>query len=168
MPNNWTPLPTDYTDATWVGNKKYQLSQNPDGTTNIQDVTVYTNKENSFFGAADANAMNGAINTIMEEGVGGQTITVPMNNTTVTEFTAYEGNQDGFSYQCVVTVTGCDDTMKAEWTPNLDKTSGMTMADFNKWVGSLSATNQVTLYFSSQPTKIVISEFILTPTKESA
>lgn len=61
----WETLPTDYTDATWTGNKKYNLIYNDDGTVSLNDVTVYSNKEKSFFGAKDANSMNAAINAIM-------------------------------------------------------------------------------------------------------
>lgn len=61
----WTLLPTNYTDAVWDGLKKYSEVNNPDGTVSFQDVTVYTNKEKSFFGAKDANRMNGALNHIM-------------------------------------------------------------------------------------------------------
>ena len=61
----WTNLPTNYTDAVWSGNRKYTQVDNSDGTVSFVDKTKYTNKENSFFGAADANAMNAAINTLM-------------------------------------------------------------------------------------------------------
>lgn len=61
----WTPLKEDYTDAVWSGLKKYTQIDNPDGTLSLQDVTIYTNKENSFFGAKDANRMNQALNIIM-------------------------------------------------------------------------------------------------------
>lgn len=62
---SWTLLPTDYTDAVWSGLKKYNQIDNSDGTVSLQDVTVYTNKEKSFFGANDANRMNEALNYIM-------------------------------------------------------------------------------------------------------
>lgn len=61
----WTLLPTNYTDAVWEGLKRYSQVDNSDGTVSFQDVTVYTNKEKSFFGAKDANRMNGALNHIM-------------------------------------------------------------------------------------------------------
>lgn len=61
----WTLLPTDYTNAVWSGLKKYSQVDNSDGTVSFQDVTVYTNKEKSFFGAKDANRMNEALNYIM-------------------------------------------------------------------------------------------------------
>ncbi len=61
----WQNLPTDYTDAAWVGLKKYIQQNNTDGTISFEDVTVYTQKEKSFFGALDANRMNEAMNYIM-------------------------------------------------------------------------------------------------------
>lgn len=65
----WTNLKTDYTDASWSGSRKYNQINNSDGTVSFDDVTQYQNVENSFFGAKDANAMNSAINDIMN-GVG--------------------------------------------------------------------------------------------------
>ena len=61
----WTLLPTNYTDAVWNGLKKYQEITTDDGTVSFQDVTTYTNRENSFFGAKDANRMNEALNVLM-------------------------------------------------------------------------------------------------------
>lgn len=61
----WKLLPTDYTDAVWSGLKKYTQVDNSDGTVSFQDVTTYTSKEKSFFGARDANRMNEALNYIM-------------------------------------------------------------------------------------------------------
>lgn len=60
----WTDLPTDYTDAVWDGRRKYNQINNTDGTVSFDDMTVYTNREKSFFGAKDANQMNEAMNTI--------------------------------------------------------------------------------------------------------
>ena len=60
----WTNLPTDYEDAVWNGLKKYAQVNNEDGTVSFKDMTVYTKKEKSFFGAADANAMNAAMNQL--------------------------------------------------------------------------------------------------------
>ena len=61
----WTDLPTNYTDAEYTGLRKYEMINNGDGTVSFRDVTEYTQEENSFFGADDANAMNNAINNIM-------------------------------------------------------------------------------------------------------
>ncbi len=62
---SWDLLSTDYTDATWSGYQKYTMISNSDGTVSFVDVTTYTDKENSFFGAKDANAINQALNYIM-------------------------------------------------------------------------------------------------------
>lgn len=61
----WELLPVDYTDAVWSGLKKYNTVNNLDGTVSFEDVTEYSNKENSFFGAKEANRMNEALNTLM-------------------------------------------------------------------------------------------------------
>ena len=61
----WELLPVDYTNAVWSGLKRYNEISNEDGTVSFQDVTAYTGKEKSFFGAKDANRMNEALNTIM-------------------------------------------------------------------------------------------------------
>ena len=60
----WTNLPTNYKDAVWSGLRKYTQIDNDDGTVSFKDMTVYTQKENSFFGAADANQMNTAMNEL--------------------------------------------------------------------------------------------------------
>lgn len=61
----WELLPVDYTDAVWAGLKRYNQINNEDGSVSFQDITAYTGKEKSFFGAKDANRMNEALNTIM-------------------------------------------------------------------------------------------------------
>lgn len=62
---SWELLPTNFTDAIWSGLKKYNQIDNPDGTVSFQDVTVYSNKEKSFFGAQEANRIDEALNTLM-------------------------------------------------------------------------------------------------------
>lgn len=64
---SWKLLPTNYADAVWNGLKKYVQVDNDDDTVSFQDVTAYTNRERSFFGAKDANRMNEAINIIMSK-----------------------------------------------------------------------------------------------------
>lgn len=61
----WELLRVDYTDASWTGLKKYNQISNHDGTVSFQDVTQYSNLDNSFYGARDANRVNEAVNTIM-------------------------------------------------------------------------------------------------------
>ena len=62
---SWTPLKENYTDAVWSGLREYSLIENSDDTISLQDVTVYSQKENSFYVALDANRTNAAINIIM-------------------------------------------------------------------------------------------------------
>lgn len=50
----WELLPVDYTDAVWAGLKRYNQINNEDGSVSFQDITSYTGKEKSFFGAKDA------------------------------------------------------------------------------------------------------------------
>ena len=61
----WSPLPVNYTDAVWSGLKKYIPVNNEDDTVSFQDVTEYSNRENSFFGALNANSMNETLNILM-------------------------------------------------------------------------------------------------------
>lgn len=94
----WTLLPTDYTDAVWSGLKKYSQVDNSDGTVSFQDVTVYTNKEKSFFGAKDANRMNEALNYIMSMLEGGTDL--------------YEGFQAYFTTQKQLFEDSVDDVIE--------------------------------------------------------
>ena len=61
-------LKTDYKEDVFEGNRKYQLSQDSDGKTEILDVTTYT-QEGDPFGARDINATNTAINSLLGEPV---------------------------------------------------------------------------------------------------
>lgn len=54
-------LKTDYRDAMCDGARKYRLSTNPDGTTAITDMTVYT-QEGDRFGGKDINDTNTEVN----------------------------------------------------------------------------------------------------------
>ena len=105
----WTNLPTNYTDAVYSGLKKYQMINNGDGTVSFQDVTDYSQEENSFFGADDANAMNGAINDIMS---GGYLTDAPSDGTEyVRKNGAWAANSGGAAYPTfyVNSSTGSDD-----------------------------------------------------------
>lgn len=90
----WTPLKENYTDAIWAGLKKYNLIENSDDTISLQDVTVYSNKENSFFGAMDANAMNAAINVIMAMLESGTDLYTNFQNYFATQQTLFEETAD--------------------------------------------------------------------------
>ena len=92
----WELLPVDYTDAVWSGLKRYNEITNEDGTVSFQDVTQYSQREKSFFGARDANRMNEALNTIMNM----------VNNGT----DLYQAFQNYFAAQKVLFQQTVDDT----------------------------------------------------------
>lgn len=89
----WELLPVDYTDAVWSGLKKYSQIGNDDGTISLQDVTVYTNKEKSFFGAMQANRMNEALNTIMSMVENGTDLYEAFQNYFTLQETLFEGKE---------------------------------------------------------------------------
>lgn len=64
-------LPVNYVDAVWSGNREYSLTQNPNSTVSLTDVTEYS-VEGSQFGAGDINATNRQVNGIS----GAKTITI--------------------------------------------------------------------------------------------
>ena len=61
-------LKTDYQDYTFVGNKKFNLINNSDGTISLVDVTEYV-VEGDEFGANDINATNQLINEMNTIGI---------------------------------------------------------------------------------------------------
>lgn len=90
----WELLPTNYTDAVWNGLKKYQEITNEDGTVSFQDVTQYTNRDNSFFGAKDANRMNEALNVIMSKVENGTDLYTAFQNYFTVQQTAFTAEAD--------------------------------------------------------------------------
>ncbi|MDO4477554.1 MAG: hypothetical protein Q4B73_00765 [Lachnospiraceae bacterium] len=90
----WELLPTNYTDAVWNGLKKYQEITNDDGTVSFQDVTTYTNRDNSFFGAKDANRMNEALNVIMSMVENGTDLYTAFQNYFTEQQTAFTQKAD--------------------------------------------------------------------------
>lgn len=97
----WELLPVNYTDAVWSGLKRYNEVRNEDGTVSFQDVTVYSNKETSFFGAKDANRMNEALNTLMSMVENGTDLYTAFQNYFNTQKGLFEGTanatQQGFN-----------------------------------------------------------------------
>ena len=61
-------LKTDYQDYTFVGNKKFNMINNPDGTFSFEDVTNYE-IEGDDFGSNDINATNQRVNEMYVKGV---------------------------------------------------------------------------------------------------
>lgn len=93
----WQMLPTDYTDAVWAGLKRYIEITNDDGTVSFQDVTQYSNRDNSFFGAQDANRMNEALNTIMSMVENGTDLYTDFQNYFTTQKAAFKEEADSIN-----------------------------------------------------------------------
>lgn len=90
----WELLPVDYTDAVWAGLKRYNQINNEDGSVSFQDITSYTGKEKSFFGAKDANRMNEALNTIMSMVENGTDLYTDFQNYFAEQKTLFEQEAD--------------------------------------------------------------------------
>lgn len=90
----WKLLPVDYTDAVWAGLKRYNQINNEDGSVSFQDITAYTGKEKSFFGAKDANRMNEALNTIMSMDENGTDLYTAFQNYFAEQKTLFEQEAD--------------------------------------------------------------------------
>mgnify|MGYP001633596852 FL=1 len=90
----WELLPVDYTDAVWAGLKRYDQINNEDGSVSFQDITSYTGKEKSFFGAKDANRMNEALNTIMSMVENGTDLYTAFQNYFAEQKTLFEQEAD--------------------------------------------------------------------------
>lgn len=90
----WKLLPVDYTDAVWAGLKRYNQINNEDGSVSFQDITSYTGKEKSFFGAKDANRMNEALNTIMNMVENGTDLYTAFQNYFAEQKTLFEQEAD--------------------------------------------------------------------------
>lgn len=90
----WKLLPVDYTDAVWSGLKRYNQINNEDGSVSFQDITAYTGKEKSFFGAKDANRMNEALNTIMSMVENGTDLYTAFQNYFAEQKTLFEQEAD--------------------------------------------------------------------------
>ena len=58
-------LSTNYVDAVWSGQRKYQMVQNQDSTVSFTDVTEYS-VEGSYFGANDINNTNEQVNGLSD------------------------------------------------------------------------------------------------------
>ena len=90
----WELLPVDYTDAVWAGLKRYNQINNEDGSVSFHDITSYTGKEKSFFGAKDANRMNEAHNTIMSMVENGTDLYTAFQNYFAEQKTLFEQEAD--------------------------------------------------------------------------
>ena len=133
-------LKTDYVDAVFEGLRKYLVIANPDGTFSFSDVTQYTVKEGSFFGAKDSNMMNTAMNLIMAALNNGTELYEVFSNFFVEQQelfiqTADKYNSDFFGY--VVALKKVMDTqwstLSSEYITEIERFENTQEAIYNTW-----------------------------------
>ena len=136
----WERLPVNYTDAVWSGLKRYSMVNNEDGTVSFQDVTVYSHKENSFFGAKDANRMNEALNTIMSMLENGTDLYSAFQDYFATQKTLFENTanatQTGFEeYVADLKAEGDEiiETIKTDYRDEITEFEAAQEQVFNTW-----------------------------------
>lgn len=136
----WELLPVNYTDATWSGLKKYTEVQNSDGTVSFQDVTVYSNKENSFFGAKEANRMNEALNTLMSMVENGSDLYTAFQNYFTTQKGLFEDTADATQEDFTAYVEGLEaqgdsiiQTIKTDYSKEIADFETQQEQLFNTW-----------------------------------
>ena len=136
----WELLPVNYTDATWSGLKKYTEVQNSDGTVSFQDVTVYSNKENSFFGAKEANRMNEAMNTLMSMVENGTDLYTAFQNYFTTQKGLFEDTADATQEDFTAYVEGLEaqgdsiiQTIKTDYSKEIADFETQQEQLFNTW-----------------------------------
>lgn len=88
-------LRVNYRDAAWNGQRKFQRIDNEDGTVSLPDVTDYTVKDDSFYGALDLNKKNVAVNEIMVYLERGTNIYSDFDNYFASKKAAVEGFVNG-------------------------------------------------------------------------
>jgi hypothetical protein len=136
----WELLPVDYTDAIWSGLKKYTEITNDDGTVSFQDVTQYSNREKSFFGAMQANRMNEALNTLMSMVESGGDLYTAFQNYFTTQKAAFEGvanttNADFTAYINGLKAEGDQtvETIKTDYRSEISTFEDTQEKVFNTW-----------------------------------
>lgn len=136
----WELLPVNYTDATWSGLKKYTEVQNSDGTVSFQDVTVYSNKENSFFGAKEANRMNEALNTLMSMVENGTDLYTAFQNYFIAQRGLFEDTADATQEDFTAYVEGLEaqgdsiiQTIKTDYSKEIADFETQQEQLFNTW-----------------------------------
>lgn len=137
---SWELLPVNYTDAVWSGLKRYNTITNEDGTVSFQDVTAYSNKEKSFFGARDANRMNEALNTLMSMVENGSDLYEAFQNYFTTQKGLFENEadskQDGFTaYITALEAEGDNviNSLKTDYRTEMDTFESQQQALFTTW-----------------------------------
>lgn len=141
---SWTLLPVNYTNAVWSGLKKYNLIENNDDTVSLQDVTVYSSKENSFFGALDANRMNEALNTIMSMLEDGTDLYEAFQNYFTLQKQLFESMADSKQAAFTEYLSDIEDegdalinTIKTDYRNEIDTFEGQQEAVFTAWFNAM-------------------------------
>lgn len=135
----WSLLPTNYTDAVWSGLKKYTQINNQDGTVSFNDVTTYTNRETSFFGALDANRMNEALNYIMSMLENGTDLYEEFQTYFTTQQTLFE-NEANDVITNVRALTNTEYDSYRTWIANLENEGDTALSDIEQGYAQRMAT----------------------------
>lgn len=125
----WELLPVDYTDAVWAGLKRYNQINNEDGSVSFQDITSYTGKEKSFFGAKDANRMNEALNTIMSMVENGTDLYTAFQNYFAEQKTLFEQEADSKATE----FDNYTDNMEQEYKVSMAAFESQQQQIYNAW-----------------------------------
>ena len=125
----WELLPVDYTDAVWAGLKRYNQINNEDGSVSFQDITSYTGKEKSFFGAKDANRMNEALNTIMSMVENGTDLYTAFQNYFAEQKTLFEQEADSKATE----FDNYTDTLEQEYKASMAAFESQQQQIYNAW-----------------------------------
>lgn len=125
----WELLPVDYTDAVWAGLKRYNQINNEDGSVSFQDITSYTGKEKSFFGAKDANRMNEALNTIMSMVENGTDLYTAFQNYFVEQKTLFEQEADSKATE----FDNYTDNLEQEYKASMTAFESQQQQIYNAW-----------------------------------
>lgn len=125
----WELLPVDYTDAVWAGLKRYNQINNEDGSVSFQDITAYTGKEKSFFGAKDANRMNEALNTIMSMVENGTDLYTAFQNYFAEQKTLFEQEADSKATE----FDNYTDNLEQEYKVSMEAFESQQQQIYNAW-----------------------------------
>jgi hypothetical protein len=125
----WELLPVDYTDAVWAGLKRYNQINNEDGSVSFQDITAYTGKEKSFFGAKDANRMNEALNTIMSMVENGTDLYTAFQNYFAEQKTLFEQEADSKATE----FDNYTDNLEQEYKASMAAFESQQQQIYNSW-----------------------------------
>jgi len=143
---SWSTLKHDYTDAVWEGLRKYQQISNGDGTVSFQDKTVYTNKENSFFGAKDANQMNEAMNYIMTKLENGTDLYSEFTQFFADQKAAFQHKSDSTESDFKTYVNGLKTTadstiatIKSDYKTDISNYEAQQQSAFDTWFASIKS-----------------------------